>query len=488
MKSVWAFDIGASNGRLILNSFDGERMYTKEIYRFTNLAVSVTNNYYWDVLNIFTQMKTAIRTSVQQGHKVESMGIDTWGVDFGLLASNGELLTNPYSYRNPKNKMGMERALQNITSENLFQKTGVETAPINTLFQLFTLKTEHPHLLEMADQLLLMPNLLAYFFCGEKNNEFTISTTTQLLNPQSTDWDSSILEFLQIDRKILAPVAQPLTIAGETLPLVNEELQIDPIKVINVPGHDTACALAALPLKDHHSIFMSCGTWVIIGIPVEKPVTEEQAMTWGFTNEGTIEGTYRLQKNMMGMWLLQQCRIVWEREGIATDYEEENRLFEQAQPFYSYINPDDERFFNPINMVEAIQDYCRDTNQKIPETRGQIIRCILESLAFHYFLVIKRLETLTGIKLKRIHMAGGATRNEHLCQLIANATTLDVWAGPVESSSIGNAIGQWIALGEMKNLQEAREVVERSFPIQHYQPTASTGWETAYQQFLKVIE
>lgn len=488
MKSVWAFDIGASNGRLILNSYDGRKMYAKEIYRFSNYPALLTNHYYWDILHLFTQMKTAMRLSIQQGHEVESMGIDTWGVDFGLLAANGELLANPYSYRNSNNVIGMKHTLQTISSDRLFQKTGVEIAPINTLFQLLTIKLNYPQLLEKADQLLMMPNLLAYFFSGIKNNEFTISTTTQMLDPEAMDWDTTILDMLEIDRNILSPVVPPLSIAGETLPAINEELQIDPIKVINVPGHDTACALAAMPLEDDQSVFMSCGTWVIIGIPVKKPVTKDQAMKWGFTNEGTIEGSYRLQKNMTGMWLLQQCRIIWEREGMATDFEEENRLFKQAKAFYAFIDPDDRRFFNPNNMVNAIKEYCRETNQRIPETRGQIIRCILESLVLKYGLVIKRLEKLSGIKLKRIHMSGGAIRNQHLCQLIANATDLDVLAGPVESSSIGNAISQWLALGEIETLQEARKVVQRSFPIQHYQPRDGKEWEPAYQRFLKYME
>ncbi|WP_018931835.1 rhamnulokinase [Gracilibacillus lacisalsi] len=489
MKKVWAFDIGASNGRLMLNSFDGEKMYLEEIYRFPNHPIHVINHYYWNILSIFSEMKKGIQVSVQQGHdKVESLGIDTWGVDFGLLSKTGELLANPYSYRNPQNAKGMEDALQLITSEELFRQTGVETAPINTVFQLYTIKQQNPALLETADTLLLTPNLLAYLFCGEKNNEFTISSTTQMLRTGTTEWETDILKRLGISSNLLAPVKQPLTIAGDTLPSIHKELQIEPVKVINVAGHDTASALAALPLEDDQSVFMSCGTWVLIGVPVNQPVTEDKAMQWGFTNEGTIEGKYRLQKNNMGMWLLQQCRAIWEREGIDTDFEKENYLFEEAEPFRSVINPDDPRFFNPENMIMEIQLYCQETSQPIPTTQGEMIRCILESLAMKYNWVINRLEKLTSKKLKRIHMGGGAIRNKKLCQLTANATNREVVAGPVEASSIGNAIGQWIALGEIENMKQAREIVQHSFSVQHYQPIKSSSWQSAYERFVQLVD
>ncbi|MGP4039261.1 rhamnulokinase [Gracilibacillus sp. D59] len=489
MKKVWAFDIGASNGRLMLNSFDGEKMYVEEIYRFPNHPVHVTENYYWDILNIFSEMKKAIQVSIQKGHaKVESMGIDTWGVDFGLLSKNGELLANPYSYRNPQNAKGMEEVLQHITSEELFRLTGVETAPINTIFQLYTLKQNNPELLERAGMLLLTPNLLAYFFCGIKSNEFTISSTTQMLRAGKAAWETTILDKLGISSELLAPIKKPLTIAGDTLPSINKELQIDPIKVIHVAGHDTASALAALPIEDDQSVFMSCGTWVLIGVQVDEPVTDDKAREWGFTNEGTMEGKYRLQKNNMGMWLLQQCRVIWEREGIHTDFEKENHLCEEAAPLRSFINPDDPRFFNPENMLVEIQTFCRETSQPIPKSQGEIIRCILESLAMKYHWVINRLEKLTGKKLKRIHMGGGAIRNKKLCQLTANATNCEVVAGPIEASSIGNAIGQWIALGEIRDIQQAREIVQHSFSVQHYQPSDISNWQKAYERFVKYVD
>ncbi|UOQ87387.1 rhamnulokinase [Gracilibacillus salinarum] len=484
MKKVWAFDIGASNGRLMLSSFDGHKLYLEEIYRFSNQPVHLTGHYYWNILSIFTKMKKAMQMSVQQGHQqIESMGIDTWGADFGLLSDTGELLANPYSYRNPLNDRGMNEALQHISAKELFDITGVETAAINTVFQLYTLKKYNPALLDNADMLLLTPNLLAYLFCGEKQNEFTISSTTQLLRAGETSWNKQILQRLSLPDDLLAPTTASLTIAGQSLSVINREIGMSPVKVINTASHDTASAIAALPLEDQYSVFMSCGTWVLMGVPVERPVISEDVMESGFTNEGTIDGKYRLQKNNMGMWLLQQCRVSWEREGIATDFNKENQLFEEAPAFRSFINPDDQRFFNPLNMMTEIQGYCKETQQPVPATQGEMIRCILESLALKYGWLLHRLEKLTGKYLKRIHMGGGAIRNQTLCQLTANATGREVVAGPIEASAIGNAIGQWIALGEVKDLKQARQLVRESFPLQYYQPQDQIKWQEAYQRF-----
>ncbi|UOQ49961.1 rhamnulokinase [Gracilibacillus caseinilyticus] len=486
MKKVWAFDIGASNGRLMLSSFDGHKLYLEEIYRFANQPVHLTGHYYWNILYIFAEMKKAMQMSIQEGHRqIESMGIDTWGVDFGLLSDTGELLGNPYSYRNPLNERGMQEALQHISAKELFDITGVETATINTVFQLYTIKKYNPSLLENADTLLLTPNLLAYLFCGEKHNEFTISSTTQLLRAGETSWDKQILQRLLLPDDILAPTTAPLMVAGQSLSVVNREIGMNPVKVIHTASHDTASAIASLPLEDQQSVFMSCGTWVLMGVPVDRPVINDDVMESGFTNEGTIEGKYRLQKNNMGMWLLQQCRVIWEREGMATDFNKENQLLEAAPAYRSFINPDDPRFFNPLNMVTEIQRYCEETAQPVPTSQGEIIRCILESLALKYGWLLQRLERLSGKELKRIHMGGGAIRNQTLCQLTANATGREIIAGPVEASAIGNAIGQWIALGEVKDLKEARQLVGESFPLQYYQPQEQIQWQEAYQRFVQ---
>ncbi|WP_407270899.1 rhamnulokinase family protein [Radiobacillus sp. PE A8.2] len=488
MKKVWAFDLGASNGRLILSSFDGKRLHFEEQHRFFNSPVHVTNHYYWDILKIFEEMKVGMKKSLKNGNKnVESMGIDTWGVDFGLLSKNGELLSNPYSYRDPQHAVGMTEALKTTAKDDLFYRTGNETAPINTLFQLYGIQKNNPSLLENAETLLMTPNLISYLFSGEKRNEFTISSTTQMLDKDSKDWDTALVKQFGIPAHIFAPVTMPMTSIGHTLPEINLELLMDPVKVINIAGHDTASALAALPIKDNNSVFMSCGTWVLMGVQVEKPVVTQEAYEWGFTNEGTIDGQYRLLKNNMGLWLLQQCRIIWEKEGIATNYIEEDQLGANATSFQSFINPDDPSFFNPTNMVEAIQAFCRNSGQKVPETRAEILTCILESLALKYRWVVERLEKLTGKQLNKIHMGGGGIQNQRLCHFTANATDREVIAGPIEASSIGNSIAQWISLGELNNLSEAREIVDNSFDVAVYEPKNQMKWQEAYDRFKEFV-
>jgi rhamnulokinase len=488
VKKVWAFDLGASNGRLILSKFDGNRLHLEEIHRFANQPVHLTGHFYWDILGIFQEMKNGISKSIQMGHKeIESLGVDTWGVDFGLLSSNGELLGNPYSYRDPQTQEVMDKVLTKISKEELFNRTGVEPLHINTVFQLYAIKSRLPQLFNQAETLLLTPNLLSYLFSGVKVNEFTISTTTQLYNYTQKNWDFELLERLNIPTQIFAPVVQSGTILGPTLKSINKELNIKPIQVIAVAGHDTASALAAMPIKNEKTVFMSCGTWVLMGVQVKDPVVAKDSLEWGFTNEGTLDGVYRLQKNIMGLWLIQQCRIAWAREGQSTTFKEEGRWAKESEPFKCLINPDDSMFFNPENMPNQIREYCRKTGQPLPETKGEILRCILESLALKYRWVIEKLEQLTNSSLQEIHMGGGGIQNELLCQFTANATNRVVTAGPVEASAIGNSLAQLIALGEIKDLKEARKVVEQSFSMKMYEPIDQLAWEEAYERFIKLL-
>ncbi|MCM3410856.1 rhamnulokinase [Metabacillus litoralis] len=488
MSKVWAFDLGASNGRLMLGSFDGEKINLEEIHRFPNSPVHINTHYYWDILRIFQEMKNGITKSVKMGHKdVISMGVDTWGVDFGLLSPTGELIGNPYSYRDEHFQDGMEEMLEEVSKSELFSRTGVEPAPINTICQLYTIQKKKPDLLKGAKCLLFTPNLISYFFSGVKKNEFTITSTSQLYSYKQKKWDTEMLENLNIPVDILGDITPSGTILGPTLDEINKELQIDPVQVINIAGHDTACALAALPINKKNTAFMSCGTWVLVGIQVEQPVVTEDALAWGFTNEGTLEGHYRLQKNNMGLWLIQQCHKVWEREGHGINYEEQNLLVNEAKPFQHFINPDDQTFFNPKNMVTAIQGYCINSGQTPPETKGEFLRCILESLAFKYQWVLEKLENLTNTSLEEIHMGGGGIQNHLLCQFIANATDRTVHAGPIEASAIGNALSQWIALGEIKDIQEARQIVQRSFATKTYYPQNQINFSEAYNRFLNLI-
>ncbi|MFA9557737.1 rhamnulokinase family protein [Evansella sp. AB-rgal1] len=487
MKKVWAFDLGASNGRLMVSSFDGNRLGLEEIHRFSNQPTKVMNRYYWDVLHIINEMKTGMSKSRVKGHgDVESLGIDSWGVDFGLLSSNGEILGNPYCYRDPYAALGLAEVTKLVGKKELFFRTGNEPTQINTLFQLYGIKKNNPMLLEQAESLLMTPNLIGYLLSGEKQNEFTISSTSQLLSISSQSWDSELINTLGLPIDIFEPIVKPMTMLGKTLPHINQEVGMSAVNIVNVAGHDTASALAALPMEGNDSVFMSCGTWVLMGVQMNEPNVSHEAFTYGFTNEGTLDGQYRLLKNNMGLWLIQQCRFIWEKEGIQTDYIEESRLIEKTKSFQTFIDPDDPLFFNPSNMVEAVQSYCRNTGQVVPNSRGEILSCILESLALKYRWVVEKLERITDKQWKKIHMGGGGIQNNLFCQYTSNATGREVIAGPVEASSIGNSIAQWIALGEFKNLKEARMIVQNSFHTEIYEPMNTANWQEAYEKFLEV--
>lgn len=487
MKKVWAFDLGASNGRLMVSSFDGNSLELEEIHRFSNHPTKVMNRYYWDVLHIMNEMIIGMSKSREKGHgEVESLGIDSWGVDFGLLSDSGELLGNPYCYRDPYAALGLAEVTKQIGKEDLFSRTGNEPAQINTLFQLYAIKNNNPMMLEQAKSLLMTPNLIGYLLSGEKQNEFTISSTSQMLSISSQHWDTDLIRMLALPPDIFEPIVRPMTMLGKTLPHINQEVGTTAVKVINVAGHDTASALAALPMNDTDSVFMSCGTWVLMGVQVNEPNISKDAFSFGFTNEGTLDGQYRLLKNNMGLWLLQQCRFRWEKDGILTNFSEENRLIEQTVPFQTFINPDDPQFFNPSDMVDAIQSYCRYTGQVVPDSRGKILSCILESLALKYRWVIEKLERVTGKQLKKINMGGGGIQNKLFCQYTSNATGREVIAGPVEASSIGNSVAQWIALGEFKDLKEARTVVQSSFHTEIYEPMKQANWQEAYEKFVEI--
>ncbi|WP_102275767.1 rhamnulokinase [Cytobacillus massiliigabonensis] len=489
MKSVWAFDLGASNGRLMISRFDGKKLLMEEIHRFTNQPVFLTGHYYWDILKIFQEMKNGMGKCILKGYKqIESLSIDTWGVDFGLLSASGELLGNPYSYRDQQSNNSLIEMYKTVPREELFYRTGIEPAAINTICQLYEIKNRNPDLIEKADTVLLTSNLLSYLFSGIKANEYTISTTTSLFNIHQRNWDTDLLRKLNLPSDLMADIIEPGTMLGPTMNSINAELGIPSVKVIAGAGHDTACALAALPIKTKNAAFMSCGTWILMGIQVKEPVITEKALEWGFTNEGTVNGEYRLLKNTMGLWLIQQCKLIWEKEGLSSTYEEEARLIEKTEAFQRLVDPDDPQFFNPVNMPKQIRDFCLNTNQMPPETIGDFLRCILESLSLKYRWVLEKIEYLTGQRIEVIHMGGGGIQNEFLCQFTANATNRTVVAGPIEASSIGNALSQWVALGEIKDFQEGREIIENSFPMKIYEPQNQLPWQEAYGHFKKLLK
>ncbi|MCD9021409.1 rhamnulokinase [Cohnella silvisoli] len=487
--TVLAFDMGASSGRALVgqlldNSAGDQTLQVTEIHRFPNHAIQVGDHLHWDILRLLHEMKKGIRLAFQKGYAPSTFGIDTWGVDFGLLDANGELLGNPYHYRDSHTEGLIDEVSDLVGQEVLFQQSGLQFMPFNTLYQLYAMKKAASPKLDIAQTLLLTPDLLAYLLTGVKVCEFTMATTTQLFNPETQAWNSELMERLGIPSRLFLKPIHPGTMIGPLTPAVSAELGVPAIQAVAVGTHDTESAIAAVPAGDEPFAYLACGTWSLLGTEMAKPLLSRETMELEFSNEGGVGGTYQLLKNIMGLWLLQECKREWDEQGKEIGFPELVRLAEHAAPFRSLIHPDDPRFFSPSGMVEKIQSFCRETNQPIPQSEGEIVRCILESLALRYRQALEQAERLTEIRYGGLHMVGGGIQNELLCQFTANALGRPVWAGPIEASAIGNMLLQLIAQGKCKDLQEARKLVAASFPTEAYEPNADMDWSAAYELFL----
>lgn len=473
MVTVLAYDLGASNGRLTAQYFDGSTVALKEIYRFSNEALQKGKHFYWDYEQLVKELHRGLELAAPfQG---SSLGIDTWGVDFGCVNKANQLLQNPFSYRDMYSAPYVEKIQQSINHYELYCRTGNEISSINTIFQLMAMAEQYGDVLTETEHALLMPSLLLHALSGEKVNEYTIASTTQLVNLQSKDWDQALIK--KVFNKSL-----PLSPIGTTHEVVGKLVNAPTIQMVLVPGHDTACALSALPIDEQHSIFVSLGTWGLIGMELDTPVISLEAFEHGFTNEGTSEKTIRFQKNATGFWILQRLRKEWQQQETIT-FAQEAQAFHQTLAFQAIINPEAEAFFNPPSMQQAIRDFCQQTNQRIPESFGDYIRCFSESLALYYAVVIQKIEEITGRQSNAVYIGGGGTQNELLCQLIANACGKRVVAGPVEASSIGNGLSQLRALGEIGSIGEGREVVKASFSVKEYEPQDMALWKAMKEKY-----
>lgn len=481
MNTVIAIDLGASNGRVMQVKLEGGLLGIDEVHRFPNHIRRKDGMDYWDIDFLFQEIVKAVKSLK---NPPLSLGVDSWGVDFAFIGHDNQLLRPPFAYRNKLFKQAMDPVQKIIDPFQLFQETGVFPASINTLYQLYALYEKYPSYRRKAKAIVTMPNVFNFLLTGKIRNEFTHSSTTQLLTKGSQQWNEELMKDLYGFLPPLAPNYENQSVIAST----RANLGLGEIKVIQVPGHDTASALGAMPIRDDGTLFMSCGTWVVLGIEVDQPLISREAYDYQFTNEGTVEGKYRFQRNNMGLWLLQECRKEWQEQGRETTYEEEGLLTKKSPAFRTLIEPDDGRFFNPPSMTRAIQEYARETNQPIPETKGEILRCILESLALKFRLVIEQIEGLSGRKIPTLHMAGGGIQNKLFCQFIANATGRKVQAGPVEASTLGNALSQFIALGVIKDWQEGQDLVSKSFLLDFYQADEEAAWNQAYDRFLRLIK
>lgn len=485
--NLLAFDFGASSGRAISGSYDGTRLSLETIHHFPNGPVALAGHLYWDVLRFVSEMREGIRKAVHQpGGGPAAIGIDTWGVDFGLLDAQGELLGNPYHYRDSRTEGMPAEAFRRMPKEAIFSLTGVAFQPFNTLFQLLAMRVQKPQVLDRATTLLMMPDLLAYFLTGVSGTEYTDASTTQLLDARTRVWSKELLRVMDLPESIFGPIHEPGKVRGPVSDVTVAETGCGHIPVIAVAGHDTASAVAAVPLPGPRSAYLSSGTWSLLGVEVPSPMLDHQVMDWKFTNEGGVGGSYRLLRNVMGLWILQECMREWDAAGKGTSYEAIITAAGQASPLVACIDPDAKQFYAPGAMECRIAAYCSATGQPVPEGQGAMARCILESLALKYRWAVERLERLVGFTIHELVIVGGGARNTLLNQWTANALHRPVIAGPSEATAVGNLLVQLGVLGEVGSVSDMRRMVNASFPGTLYSPGESTQWDEAYERFCRV--
>lgn len=481
-----AFDYGASSGRAILGQFDGSRLTLEEIHRFSNDPVLVSNNLYWDILRLFYEMKQGIfKAASHAGKDISSIGIDTWGVDIGLLDKDGKLLGNPFHYRDLNTEGMMEKVFGIVPDSEVYERTGIQFQPFNTLYQLFSMQSANSHLLKNASTMLFIPDLLRNFLTGEKTCEYTIASTSQMLNAVSGSWDTELLKKLNIPTDILPEIIDPGSITGKLTKKISQELMVGQIPVVAAAEHDTGSAVISVPSSDETSAYLSSGTWSLLGVESPKPVINKMTFETNYTNEGGYNRTTRLLKNIMGLWIFQECKRAWDKEGACMSFAELTDLSYSAKPFASFIDPDDSSFYSPGGMPDKICSYCEKTEQTVPVSKAEIVRCIMESLALKYRMAVEELEQIIGYKISSIHIVGGGSKNSVLSQFTANATGKPVIAGPVEATAVGNILVQLIAMKEIKDLNEGRILVRNSFRLKEYLP--EENWDDAYFRFQKII-
>ena len=485
-KRVLAFDFGASSGRAIIGCFDGDKITLEEVHRFSNDPVSVGGTVYWDVLRLFYEIKQGvIKAKIAGGF--DSIGIDTWGVDFGLIDSEGKLMENPVHYRDARTVGLVDEAFKTMPKEKLYSITGIQFMELNTLFQLISLKKNRPWMLERADKMLFMPDLFGYMLTGKMCAEYSIASTSQLIDLDKRTWSKEILDAFGIKESVFAPLVQPGTVLGELSKEVCEECGVDPVPVISVCGHDTQSAITSVPCEDGDFAFLSSGTWSLFGTELDKPIVNETSMNINITNEGGFDGSTGFLKNIIGLWLIQESRRQWKREGKEYSYADLEKLALAAEPFKCFIDPDAPEFVPHGNIPERVREFCRKTGQYVPETVGEIMRCIYESLAMKYRLTFEKLRECTERDYPVIHVIGGGTKDGLLCQMTANSCDRTVKAGPIEATVMGNVAVQLMSNGSVENIGQARKIVADSSELKTFEPKDTDKWAEAYKDFLKVV-
>lgn len=481
-----AVDLGASSGRTFLGSFDGGKISFQEVHRFPNEPVQLVDGLHWDALRIMHEVRHGLSRAARQSRSLQSVGVDTWGVDFALLDRDGALVSNPYHYRDPRTEGVMERAFDKVSREELYRATGIQFLPFNTLYQILAM--EDSPLLEAADTLFMIPDLIGYWLTGEKASEYTVATTTQLYDLAGEGWAWDLMRRMNVPERIFPEILPSGTQLGALLPDVAEETGLGRLPVTATATHDTASAVVAVP-ADGPFAYISSGTWSLVGVETGRPFATEDGLRHNFTNEGGFGGTVRLLRNVMGLWLLQESLRTWAKHGRGYSYEELARMAESAPPFGALVDPDHGSFLAPGDMPARIRELCAKTGQAPVEEPGAVARCIFESLALKYRWVLERAEEVSGQRAETVHVVGGGAQNALLCRLTAAAMRRPVVAGPVEATALGNLMVQAFGRGHVGSLEEIRSVVRSSVEVRTYLPEGEADeWDEAFGRFSELVD
>lgn len=484
VKYFMAVDLGATSGRTILGSLQNGKLEQEELTRFANPIIQLGRHFYWDIYALYNEIVRGLKTAADRRVELTSVGIDTWGVDFVCVGKDGHLLRNPYSYRDPHTEGAMEAYFQRIPKEKVYEKTGIQFMNFNSLFQLSAMQQAGDSALQAADKILFVPDALMYMLTGQAVCEYTILSTSQMLDPRTGRIDKELIAAVGLTEDRFGRYVNPGEVVGTLSPEVQKMTGLGAVPVVAVAGHDTGSAVAAVPAQDPDYAYLSCGTWSLLGIETRDAIINEDSFRYNFTNEGGIEGTTRFLKNICGMWLLERCRKEW--TDAPANVNEVNAQAMTAPAFRSFINPDDPSFANPESMVEAIQDFCRRTGQPVPATYQETARCIFESLALRYRQVVECLRGFAPFPIRRLHVIGGGTYNRYLMQMAADSIGIPVITGPVEGTAIGNIMMQAKAAGLVGDMYEMRRIIADSIEMNTYMPADKEAWDRAYERFLTI--
>ena len=488
MNRYIAVDLGAESGRVMLGFVSDEKIELEEVYRFANGPIEMGATLRWDFAKLFSNIKKGIAEAVKSAEEeIRGIGVDSWGVDYGLIDENGGLIENPYHYRDSRTDQMMDKAFELMDKRELYDNSGVQFMQFNTIYQLLAARLSGPEVLQKANKLLFTADLVSYFLCGEQFAEYSLASTSQLMDMSKGDWSERIFNTLSLPMELMGKLVSPGTVVGKLKKELADKFGCEPIEVVAIGSHDTASAVAAVPAGDESWAYLSSGTWSLMGLEVPEAIINDQTFKYQFTNEGGVANSIRLLKNIMGLWIVQECRRHWKSQGQDLSYSQIVEMAKNAKSFAAFIDSNDNRFFAPGGMPEKVNEYLQQNGQGQIDDKGQIVRVVLESLALNYRWVLEKLEAISGEQVAVLHIVGGGIQNELLCQLTANAIGRKVITGPIEATASGNIIMQAIATGQIESLQQGRQVIANSFELKEYLPQESEKWSRQYNKIKDIF-